>query len=75
MSAYLHRANWKRIRDGLKQIGAPTTAAELDVSDEDLVKAFELAASVRPERYTIFHKLRLTREACEKTAKMTGVIG
>ena len=75
LSAYLHRANWKRIRDSLKQIGAPTTAAELDVSDEDLVKAFELAASIRPERYTIFHKLNLTREVCEKTAKMTGVIG
>jgi glycerol-1-phosphate dehydrogenase [NAD(P)+] len=75
LSAYLHRVNWKRIRDSLKQIGAPTTAAELGVEDEDLVKALEMAATVRPERYTIFHKLNLTHEACEKAAKFTGVIG
>jgi glycerol-1-phosphate dehydrogenase [NAD(P)+] len=74
LSAYLHRANWKRIRDSLKQIGAPTTAHELGVKDEDLVEALELAATIRPERYTIFHKLNLTREACKKTAKITGVI-
>jgi glycerol-1-phosphate dehydrogenase [NAD(P)+] len=75
LSAYLHRANWKRIRDTLKQIGAPTTASELGVTDEDLVKALELAATIRPERYTILHKLNLNREACKKVAKITGVIG
>jgi glycerol-1-phosphate dehydrogenase [NAD(P)+] len=74
LSAYLHRANWKRIRDSLKQVGAPTTARELGVADEDLVKALEMAATIRPERYTILHKLNLNREACEKVAKTTGVI-
>jgi len=72
--AYLHKANWKRIRDTLKQIGAPTTAAELNVKDEDVIKALELATTIRPERYTILHKLNLDREACEKVAKVTGVI-
>jgi len=74
LSAYLHKAKWKRIRDSLKQIGAPTTARELGVKDEDLVKALEIAATIRPERYTIFHKLNLDHDACEKTAKTTGVI-
>jgi glycerol-1-phosphate dehydrogenase [NAD(P)+] len=74
LSAYLHRANWKRIRDSLKQVGAPTTARELGVADEDLVKALEMAATIRAERYTILHKLNLNREACEKVAKTTGVI-
>jgi len=74
LAAYLHRANWRRIRDSLKQIGAPTTARELGVKDEDVVKALELAATIRPERYTILHKLNLNREACEKVAKVTGVI-
>jgi len=74
LSAYLHKADWKRIRNTLKQIGAPTTARELGVKDEDLVKALEMATSVRPERYTILHKLNLDREACEKVAKTTGVI-
>jgi glycerol-1-phosphate dehydrogenase [NAD(P)+] len=74
LAAYLHRANWKRIRDTLKQIGAPTTAGELGVKDEDVVKALEMAVTIRPERYTILHKLNLDREACEKVAKITGII-
>jgi glycerol-1-phosphate dehydrogenase [NAD(P)+] len=73
--AYLYRANWRRIVDTLKQIGAPTTASELGVKDEDVVEALELAATIRPERYTILHKLSLGRVECEKVAKMTGVIG
>jgi len=74
LSAYLHNAKWKQIRDGLKQIGAPTTARELGVTDEDLVRALELAPTIRPERYTILHKLNLDYKACEKAAKETGVI-
>lgn len=74
MMAYLHNANWKRIRDALKNIGAPTTGRELGAKDEEVVKALEMAASIRPERYTILHKLNLSRDACEKVAKATGVI-
>ena len=74
LSAYLYRANWQRIRNTLKQIGAPTTANELGVKDVDVVKALEVAAKIRPERYTILHKLNLNFEACEKTAKATGII-
>lgn len=75
LAAYLHKTNWKRIRGTLKQIGAPTNACELNVRDEELVKALELAATIRPDRYTILQKLSLNREACEKVAKITGVIG
>jgi glycerol-1-phosphate dehydrogenase [NAD(P)+] len=74
LSAYLHNARWKRIKGCLKRIGAPTTASELGVKDDDLVKALETAATIRPERYTILHKLDLDYEACKKAAKMTGVI-
>ena len=69
LAAYLYRANWQRIRNTLKQIGAPTTASELGVKDVDVVKALEVAAKIRPERYTILQKLNLNFEACEKTAK------
>jgi glycerol dehydrogenase-like iron-containing ADH family enzyme len=47
---------------------------ELGVEDQDVVKALEAAARIRPDRYTILHKLNLSFEACEKTAKATGVI-
>lgn len=72
--SYLYDAHWKRIRDTLKQLGAPTTAAELHVKDEDVVRALELAASIRPERYTILHKLKLNHEACREIARLTGII-
>jgi glycerol-1-phosphate dehydrogenase [NAD(P)+] len=74
MMAYLYRANWQRIRKTLKQVGAPTTAKELGAEDADVTEALQLAAKIRPERYTILHKLNLTAEACEKTAKATGII-
>ena len=74
MSAYLYKANWQRIRSTLKLIGAPTTAKELGVSEADVVKALQLAAKIRPERYTILQKLNLDFESCEKTARATGII-
>jgi len=75
LTAYLHKTNWKRIKDSLKLIGAPTTASELGVSDEDVAKALEGAAAMRPERYTILHKLKPSLEVCRRIAKITGVIG
>jgi len=74
MMAHLHRANWKRARETLKKLGAPTNACELGIEKEDAVKALEMAATIRPERYTILNKLNLNAEACEKLAKMTEVI-
>jgi len=74
MMSYLHGANWKRIRDILKKLGAPTNAYELGVEKEDILKALEMAASMRPERYTILNKLRLNSEAYEHLATITRVI-
>jgi glycerol-1-phosphate dehydrogenase [NAD(P)+] len=74
LCAYLYRSDWQGIKKTLKQLGAPTTAAELGVKDEDVVKALEIAPKIRPERYTILHKLNLNAQACEKTATATGVI-
>jgi len=73
MMAYLHGANWKRIRDALKRLGAPTSATELGVERDDVVKALELAATIRPDRFTILNKLSLNREAYEHLAKVTEV--
>ncbi len=75
LSAYLQRSNWLQIRSTLKQLGAPTTAKELNVDDYDVVKALELAARIRPERYTILHKINPDIECCEVIAKATGIIG
>jgi glycerol-1-phosphate dehydrogenase [NAD(P)+] len=72
--AYLHRANWRHIKDTLQKLGAPTEACDLGVEKEDVIKALEITATMRPERYTILSKLKLNHEACERLAKTTEVI-
>lgn len=74
LTAYLHNSKWLKIKGTLKKIGAPTTAQELGIKDEELVKALEVAVKIRPERYTILHKLGLSFEGCQKVAKATGTI-
>ena len=74
MIAYLYGANWKRVKDTLKRLGAPTTASELGAKNDDIIKALELAGTIRPDRYTILQKLNMDYEACEKVAKATGII-
>ncbi len=74
LTSFLHGSNWQQIKSTLKQIGAPTTASELGVKDMDVVKALQMAAQIRPERYTILHKLNLNIDACETVARATGII-
>ena len=74
LTAFIHGINWQQIKDTLKQIGAPITAKELGTKDEDVIKALELAPTMRPERYTILHKQQLNYEKCQAIAKATKVI-
>jgi glycerol-1-phosphate dehydrogenase [NAD(P)+] len=66
--------NWRRIRDTLKKLGAPTTAEELGLEKEEVLKALEMAATIRPERYTILNKLNLNRENSKTIVEATGII-
>jgi glycerol-1-phosphate dehydrogenase [NAD(P)+] len=75
MMMYLHGGDWQRIQASLRTIGAPTTARELGVSAEEVVKALVLAHTLRPERYTILGDNGLTRDAAERLANRTGVTG
>jgi glycerol-1-phosphate dehydrogenase [NAD(P)+] len=74
MMAYLHGLDWKRIKETLERVGAPTTAEELGVEPEHIIKALTLACTIRPERYTILDERKLSYEAAEKLARATGVI-
>ncbi|MCW3982372.1 MAG: NAD(P)-dependent glycerol-1-phosphate dehydrogenase [Candidatus Bathyarchaeota archaeon] len=74
LTSFLHGSNWQKIKSTLKQLGAPITAKELGVKDVDVVKALQVAAQIRPERYTILHKLNLGYDACETVARATGII-
>ncbi len=74
MMMYLHGGDWRRIRRALKIIGAPTTASELGVTEEQVVEALTMAHTIRPERYTILGDSGIAREAAENLARTTGVI-
>ncbi|MFA5364808.1 MAG: NAD(P)-dependent glycerol-1-phosphate dehydrogenase [Candidatus Bathyarchaeia archaeon] len=74
MMAYLYNIDWKGIKETLQKTGAPTTAEELCVSSESVIKALVMARTIRPERYTILDTQKLDEHSAEKLAKVTGVI-
>ncbi len=65
---------WKRIRRVMRKIGLPTTASELGLPPEILVKALTIAPSIRPERYTILGERGVSEEAALKVLRETSVI-
>ena len=74
MSAYLHKANWRLLRDVLRKIGAPTNSVELGIDDHYIVEALTMVHKVRPERYTVFGERGLTISQAERLAKRSKVI-
>lgn len=74
MMMYLHGGDWESIRGSLQQIGAPTSASEMGIEEEEIIEALLRAHTIRPERYTILGG-GLTLSAAEKMATVTKVIG
>ena len=74
MMAKLHGLDWEKIAETLKHVGAPTTAREIGLSDEHVVKALVAAQSLRPDRYTILTKTKLDSRLARRLAKSTRVI-
>ncbi|AGB04397.1 glycerol dehydrogenase-like oxidoreductase [Aciduliprofundum sp. MAR08-339] len=74
MMMYLHGGDWLRVRNALKAIGAPVTARELGVEEEDIIEALTNAHRMR-NRYTILGMRGLTEEAARNLARITGVVG
>ena len=74
MMMYLHGGDWKSIRNALTAIGAPTNAAGLNVTPEEIIKALTMAHKIRTDRFTILGDVGLNEEAAETVAKNTGVI-
>lgn len=74
MMASLHGLDWERVRSALKDVRAPTAAAEIEVSDDEVKTALVEAPSMRPDRYTILSKIKLDRTAAGELARETRVI-
>ena len=65
ISMNLHGGDWRKIRNSLRIIGAPTKPKELGIPDDIIVEAILRAKEIRPERYTIFDT-DITKEKAEK---------
>ena len=74
MMAKLHGADWRKIRTALKNVGAPVEASQIGVDDSKVVESLVKASSIRPDRYTILSRKRLTRKSATALARTTGVI-
>jgi glycerol-1-phosphate dehydrogenase [NAD(P)+] len=74
MMMSLHGGDWKTIRDALKKIGAPTTAAELGLDDDIIIEALLKAGEIRPHRYTILEHKPLDKKSAQRLAENTDVI-
>ncbi len=74
MMAKLHGQDWKRIVKTLKDVGAPTTAKQIGLKPEIVVKALTIAQELRPERYTILKEFKMTEKRALNLAKSTKVI-
>ncbi|MCS7097188.1 MAG: NAD(P)-dependent glycerol-1-phosphate dehydrogenase [Candidatus Methanomethylicia archaeon] len=72
---YLHKGYWKRIKDTLSMVGAPTNAKELGVDEYEIIEAIVKAKDVRSDRYTILNEKEISWKKAEEIAIVTGVIG
>lgn len=74
MIAKLQGQDWKKIVKTLKDVGAPTSAKQIGLKPEVIVKALMIAQNLRPERYTILKEIKMTEKIALNLAKSTGII-
>ncbi len=73
MTMCLYGDDWKKIKNALKRIGAPTNAEELGIEKEYIIEALTKAHKIRPNRYTILGR-GLTEKKARELAGATEVI-
>jgi glycerol-1-phosphate dehydrogenase [NAD(P)+] len=74
MIGKLQGQDWKKIIKTLKDVGAPTSAKQIGLKPEIIVKALMIAQNLRPERYTILKEIKMTEKVALNLAKSTGII-
>ena len=74
MMAKLHGLDWEKIVQTLQNVGAPTQAKQLNLSEEQVVHSLIIAQSLRPERYTILGKANLNKQSALELAKSVSII-
>ena len=74
LMAKLHGIDFEKIKNALETIGAPTRAADIGLTEKEVIDALLLARTIRKDRYTILEEAELTESTARKLAHDTGVI-
>lgn len=74
MMAKLQGQDWKKIVKTLKDVKAPTTAKQIGLEPDVIIKALTIAQDLRPKRYTILKEIKMTEKRAQSLAKSTRVI-
>jgi glycerol-1-phosphate dehydrogenase [NAD(P)+] len=74
MMAKLQKQDWRKIIKALKAVGAPTTAKQIGLKEEEVIDALGIAQDLRPDRYTILKEVEMTERRAMNLAKSTKVI-
>jgi glycerol-1-phosphate dehydrogenase [NAD(P)+] len=74
MMAKLHGLDWEKVAETLENVGAPTKAKQIGLTEDHVVEALTTAQSLRPDRYTILSKNKLDKKAAYRLAKSVKVI-
>jgi glycerol-1-phosphate dehydrogenase [NAD(P)+] len=74
MMAKLHGLDWEIIAETLENVGAPTTAKQIKLNENQVVNSLLIAQSLRPDRYTILTKVKLDKQSALDLAKSVNVL-
>ena len=70
---YLQDKDYRFIRDNMMKLGLPTTAKELNIEKDIMIKALVMAGSVR-DRYTILNEKLIDKATAEEILKKLEII-
>lgn len=72
MAAYLQGRGWRRVRELLQRVGAPTSGGQLGLSREELAEALSKAHLTRPW-YTILGRTGISKAKAERLLRYSQV--
>ncbi len=73
LTMYLQKGDWEELKHALIKIGAPTTAKELNLEEDEFLDAVVNAHKLRSDRYTILGDKGISRDTAEDICIRTGV--
>ncbi len=73
LTSYLQKGDWEELKHALLNIGAPTQASEIGLTEEEFLDAAVNAHKIRTDRYTILGDNGVPRDVIEDACVRTGV--